>query len=122
VSVLTSWTEDQWRKWGKSVFNGENSIQSSVQEMIQIGKIAGIAGSVSSAHELNQIIRIYPECFTVVPGIRPRGIEAGDQARTVTPREAKQMGASAIVVGRPITLALNPRQMCEQILEELRGE
>ena len=44
----------------------------------------------------------------VVPGIRPAGSAAGDQARVMTPAEAVDAGADWIVVGRPITGAADP--------------
>jgi orotidine-5'-phosphate decarboxylase len=44
----------------------------------------------------------------VVPGIRPAGSRAGDQARTMTPKQAIEAGADWIVVGRPITEAADP--------------
>ena len=39
----------------------------------------------------------------VTPGIRLIGDSAGDQKRVVSPKEAFQNGASAIVCGRSIT-------------------
>jgi orotidine-5'-phosphate decarboxylase len=55
----------------------------------------------------------------MVPGIRFEGQASNDQARVMTPKEARDAGASAIVVGRPITRAEDPRRMAEMILKEL---
>jgi orotidine-5'-phosphate decarboxylase len=44
----------------------------------------------------------------VVPGVRPAGSAADDQARTATPEEMAAAGADFVVVGRPITRAANP--------------
>ena len=57
---------------------------------------------VAAAHEA------WPDGFFVVPGIRPAGTDAVDQKRVVTPREALDDGASILVIGRPITDALDP--------------
>ena len=39
----------------------------------------------------------------ITPGIRLRGESANDQKRIMSPREAFENGASAIVIGRSIT-------------------
>ena len=44
----------------------------------------------------------------VTPGIRPAGTDADDQARIVTPRAAVANGADFLVIGRPITQAVDP--------------
>ena len=44
----------------------------------------------------------------VVPGLRPAGGAMGDQKRAVTPREARDNGASVLVIGRPISRAEDP--------------
>jgi orotidine-5'-phosphate decarboxylase len=54
-----------------------------------------------------------------VPGIRPVGAEAGDQARTLTPREAMSAGADWLVIGRPITGAADPAQAAADIAADL---
>ena len=46
-----------------------------------------------------------PDKDIVVPGIRPAGSAAGDQKRAATPADAVRAGATALVVGRPITQA-----------------
>jgi orotidine-5'-phosphate decarboxylase len=60
-----------------------------------------------------------PILFTVVPGIRPKGAKAGDQARVMTPKQATTLGAGAIVCGRPVTESKTPRAVIEKILREL---
>jgi orotidine-5'-phosphate decarboxylase len=44
----------------------------------------------------------------VVPGLRPADGVLGDQKRSVTPRAARDAGASVLVVGRPISRAEDP--------------
>ena len=41
----------------------------------------------------------------MVPGIRPKGADLGDQQRVMGPKEALDAGASILVIGRPITAA-----------------
>jgi len=53
--------------------------------------------------------------FFVVPGLRPGGKATGDQKRVVTPRQARDDGASVLVVGRPISRADDPLQAAREI-------
>jgi len=55
----------------------------------------------------------WPEGFIAVPGVRPangapKSGFGADQKRTVTPRQARDAGASILVVGRPISRAEDP--------------
>jgi orotidine-5'-phosphate decarboxylase len=49
-----------------------------------------------------------PNLLTVVPGIRPAGVGANDQARPATPQEAISAGAGLLVIGRAVTHASDP--------------
>ena len=56
----------------------------------------------------------------MVPGIRPAGSAAGDQARVTTPEAALAAGADWIVVGRPITAAPDPAQAAAAVAGAMR--
>jgi orotidine-5'-phosphate decarboxylase len=57
--------------------------------------------------------------FFVVPGLRPAGAAMGDQKRAVTPRQARDDGASVLVIGRPITKAEDPDEAARAIVGTL---
>jgi orotidine-5'-phosphate decarboxylase len=79
---------------------------------------AGLRGVVASGRDLGVLrATIGAEPWIVVPGIRPPGAPADDQARAVTPAEAVRHGATHLVVGRPITRAPDPAAAYRQILE-----
>jgi orotidine-5'-phosphate decarboxylase len=93
------------------------------QQVLRLARLAlasGADGVVCSAHEaamLRDALGAGP--VLVVPGIRPAGAEAADQARTMTPREAADAGADWIVVGRPITGSADPAAAAAAIAAEL---
>ena len=69
---------------------------------------SGCAGIVCSAHDLHDARLLAPRMLTVVPGIRPEGVPAHDQAAPVTPRAALDAGADILVIGRAVTAADDP--------------
>jgi len=91
-----------------------------VERLAQLAKEAGLRGLVCSPREISTLRKVLPrEVQLVTPGIRPKGSEADDQKRTCTPADAITAGSDWLVIGRPITAALNPRAAAETILEEL---
>jgi orotidine-5'-phosphate decarboxylase len=71
---------------------------------------AGADGLVCSGEEVAALrARFGASPLLVVPGTRPPGADAQDQARVVTPRAALAAGASWLVVGRAVTAAPDPR-------------
>jgi len=119
VSVLTSFDDVQWAEVTKTISGHAIEVKNSAERLIAEGIRWGVDGIVCSAFELEFVTKNFPQTYAVVPGIRPAGSEKGDQARVMTPKEAKQKGASAIVVGRPITQSSDPRAIAEQILSEI---
>lgn len=84
---------------------------------------AGLAGVVCSALEAKVIHDATSEAFVcLTPGIRPSGSDVGDQQRVVTPTDARKIGSTYIVVGRPITQADDPYKAYQQIKNEWNGE
>lgn len=119
VSVLTSFDEAQWGDLTKAMTGHAAKITDSVEGLVEHAPAWGADGVVCSAVELASLRRRFPSLYAVVPGIRPSGFAAGDQARVMTPHEAARAGASAIVVGRPITESADPRSVVQIILDDL---
>ena len=103
VTVLTSWDENSLPTNMKS-----QSIADHVLEMAKSVHQSGVSGLVCSAKEL-QLLKDIP-LYKVTPGIRFDLQSSQDQKRTMTPMEALKYGASALVVGRPIVEAENPKE------------
>ncbi len=79
-----------------------------VMRLTMLAKESGLDGVVCSGNEVAAAHKLWPKGFFVVPGVRPADGDAGDQKRVVTPRQAMDRGASILVIGRPITLAVDP--------------
>lgn len=119
VSVLTSFDDVRWAEVTKAISNHAVDIPESVMGLVENMVPHGVDGVVCSALELEAIRPRFPGLYTVVPGVRPKGFAKNDQARVATPADAKRLGASAIVVGRPITESADPRKTVEDILKDL---
>ena len=97
----------------------EVSLEKSVIHYASCAKKAGLDGVVSSAWEVEAIKEMAGDEFVcLTPGIRPEGTVAGDQTRVVTPSQAREIGSTFIVVGRPITQATDPYEAYRTIQTE----
>lgn len=119
VTVLTSFDDVRWAEVSRAVSGHASGVGDSVQRLVHAADTYGVDGVVCSALELETVRGIAPSLYTIVPGIRPPGSQSQDQARTATPAQARELGASAIVVGRPITESDRPFQVTEGILKDL---
>lgn len=119
VSVLTSFDDLRWAEVSRAISGHGSDVDGAVGRLVDEFVPHGVDGVVCSAHELQRVRQLHPSLFTVVPGIRLEKIEGDDQSRTMTPAQAREAGASAIVVGRPITRADSPRDVAQAIFQEL---
>lgn len=115
VTVLTSMDGNDLKQLGIS---GETA--DIVVERAWAAKTAGIDGVIASGQDAGLIRAACGSDFSIVcPGIRPGGPVGDDQKRTVGVAEAFARGADAIVVGRPISQAADPRAAAESIQTEI---
>ena len=115
VTVLTSMNGNDLQEIGIT-----EDPAAQVERLAQLAREAGLRGLVCSPREISTLRKVLPrEVQLVTPGIRPKGSDAGDQKRTLTPAEAITAGADWLVIGRPITAAKDPFAAAEEILESL---
>jgi orotidine-5'-phosphate decarboxylase len=91
-----------------------------VLRLASLARAAGCGGVVASPEEATALRQELGEGFAIVtPGVRPAGAAKGDQARVATPAEAMKAGATYLVVGRPVTEAVDPGKAAREILAEM---
>jgi len=84
-----------------------------VEAMLDLAEESGIDGVVCSPHELH-LVAARDSLLSITPGIRLRDSD-DDQNRVMTPKEAIDLGANFIVVGRPITEAQDIKDALQEI-------
>jgi len=115
VTVLTSLDDNDLDKLGV-----RGRAQDQVLRLAALAIANGCRGVVASAREASELrSQLDGDFAIVIPGVRPAGAEAGDQARVATPAEAIAAGATHIVVGRPITAAADPASEARAILAQI---
>ncbi|MCW8450670.1 orotidine-5'-phosphate decarboxylase [Legionella quinlivanii] len=115
VTVLTSMNDERFSTLGIT-----ESINSHVQRLAGMASESGVDGVVCSAFEVPEIKKLCGKSFlTVTPGVRLDLNSRDDQSRVVTPLEASRLGSDFLVVGRPITRAVNPARVLEAIMQEI---
>jgi orotidine-5'-phosphate decarboxylase len=115
VTVLTSLDDNDLDRLGV-----HGRVQDQVLRLAALALANGCHGVVASAQEASALRNELEGDFAIVtPGVRPTGADHGDQARVVTPAEAIAAGATHIVVGRPITAAVDPASEARAILGQI---
>jgi orotidine-5'-phosphate decarboxylase len=103
VTVLTSLDDDDMAAIGVG-----GSAYDQALRLADLAQEAGLDGIVCSGHEVAAVHKRWKHGYLVVPGLRPGNGVAADQKRTVSPRAARDAGASVLVIGRPISRAEDP--------------
>lgn len=111
VTVLTSMSESDLRGLGINKTPAEQ-----VNFLAKLTKDCGLDGVVCSAMEAEQLkLSLGKEFKLITPGIRPAGSSNDDQQRIMTPEQAIKVGVDYLVIGRPITKAVDPQLVLAQI-------
>jgi orotidine-5'-phosphate decarboxylase len=103
VTVLTSLDENDLARIGVPGTSHDQALR-----LADLAQEAGLDGIVCSGQEVAAIHARWKDGFLVVPGLRPANGKQADQKRTVTPRAARDAGASVLVICRPISRADDP--------------
>ena len=107
VTVLTSFSDDDTSE----IFQRTSSEQ--VSAMLDSAVLANIDGVVCSPHEL-ELVKKRQSLLSITPGIRLQHSNA-DQKRFMTPKEAIDLGADYLVIGRPITASNDVNKTLHEI-------
>ncbi len=115
VTILTSSTEETLREVGI-----DRPVEEMVVRLAKLSQSAGFSGVVASPKEAALIRAACGADFAIVtPGVRPSFASLDDQKRVTTPAEAIAAGATALVIGRPISAASDPLEAAGKILAEI---
>ncbi len=114
VTVLTSINKLHLKNIGF-----KNNIKNVVAQQAKIAKKNKLYGIVCSGQEIKRVKKICKKMKIVVPGIRLAGDKNEDQKRIMTPKEAFDAGANAIVIGRSLTKG-NIKQNFQKLIASLK--
>ncbi|HEY4321793.1 MAG TPA: orotidine-5'-phosphate decarboxylase [Gemmatimonadales bacterium] len=107
VTVVTSFDA---AGYGEVIGRQPVVVADEVVRLARLAMTAGADGVVCSAAEIAAVRGVVGTGRIVVPGIRRPQDGIGDQKRVAGPAEAVAAGATHLVVGRPITEAVNPAE------------
>ena len=111
VTALTSLNNDDT----KYIF--QRTPSEHVNAMLDLAEEAGLDGVVCSPHEL-ELVSNREALLSITPGIRFQESD-DDQKRVMTPKEAIELGADYLVIGRPITASKDIKKSLNEIYQSL---
>jgi len=112
VTALTSLNDEDINE----IFN--RNLLDQVNRMLDLSELAGIDGVVCSPYEL-EIVNKRKSLLSITPGIRLQDSN-DDQKRVMTPKEAIDLGADYLVIGRPITSSENISESLNKIFQSIQ--
>jgi orotidine-5'-phosphate decarboxylase len=118
VTVLTSMEQSDLAAVGLNISPVEQ-----VLRLASLTKESGLSGVVCSAQEASLLkTKLGNDFQLITPGIRlDVTAKSDDQSRVMTPIDAIHAGADYLVIGRPVTQALDPLSVLRQINKSLLG-
>ena len=120
VTILTSLNSSQTKKY----YNNKN-VNQLVKKFAQNAKNNNLDGIVCSPLELKTVRKVVgSKMLIVVPGIRleNQNNTKDDQKRILTPKEAINLGADYLVIGRPIVESNNPLKTIKEINKSINDK
>ena len=118
VTILTSSDANELREIGI-----EREVSDEVLNLARLAAKCGLDGVVASAMEARSIKQAVgsDQFLVVTPGIRKTSETNDDQKRVMTSAKAVSNGSDFLVIGRPITQALDKRVAIESIIDEIES-
>ena len=113
VTILTSLDNKSLREVGYN-----RDIKKIVIQQAKLAAKAKLDAIVCSPHEIKIVKKVFKKEI-ITPGIRLPNDQKGDQKRIMTPRQAFQNGATALVMGRSIING-NIKKNIKKIIKELK--
>ena len=112
VTVLTSLSDDDTNQ----IYKRDASDQ--VNAMLDLAEESGIDGVVCSPHEI-ALVSKRKSLLSITPGIRLTSSD-DDQKRVMTPKQAIDLGADYLVIGRPITGSEDVKKSLNDIYQSIQ--
>ena len=112
VTALTSLSDNDTSE----IFQRTTAEQ--VSKMLDLADSTGLDGVVCSPHEL-ALVSQKQSLLSITPGIRMKDSN-DDQKRVMTPKEAIDLGADYLVIGRPITKSIDIKKSLNEIYESIK--
>ena len=113
VTILTSLDDKALKEIGFS-----RGVKKIVFQQASLANKARLDGIVCSAQEVKIVKKVFKKEI-ITPGIRMAGDDLEDQKRIMSPKEAFNNGATALVIGRSLTKG-NIKKNIQKLVRELK--